>query len=137
MEEEGGAVPNNYYHEMGRTSGGRCLLALSRWDLQYSGDDRNKGGQENNTGARDDNDKQDKAHQLNECDICAGKSNPGGHVTEEMVDDIRATEKKPWKSNTAAEMTRKPPTQKPTVSPLDRVLVMMLQRKEEILCTTK
>lgn len=42
-----------------------------------------------------------------------------------MVDDIRAT-KKTWKSNTAAEMTRKPPTQNPTVSPLDRVLVMML-----------
>lgn len=41
-----------------------------------------------------------RTHQLNKCDICAGKSNPGGDVTEEMVDDIRATERKASKSKT-------------------------------------
>lgn len=110
---------------MGRTSAGGSSLALSRWDLQYSGDDRNKGGQGNNTEAKDDNGKQDKAHQLNKCDICAGKSNPGGDVTEEMVDDIRATESQPGNQR-HAEMYRKPPTQEPIVRTPDRVLVMML-----------
>lgn len=95
MEEDGGAVPNNYYNEMGRTSGEGSLPALSRWDPQYSGDDRNTGDQGNNTGTEDDNGKQDKAYQLNKCDICAGKSNPGRDVTEEMFDDIRATERQP------------------------------------------